>query len=183
MHVAHDAADHQPGAQADENDQCQTQGNAHPGGRGIVVAGHDQGLLEIPVGIGAEFGTQVLGAGQVGGHTIQTGAQVIEGGTCGDEFLRGVEGVIGVARDGTAPGLQLLQPVWLRHGQLFQRLLLALDVTQYLARFVEGGLFAGCNGVIEQLRYAGELEDHPVGFFQNGVTAGFKRNQPRVGGG
>ncbi len=61
MHVGHDAADHQPGAEANQADQQHAENDAQAGGGGVVLAGAGQGLLEVLIGLGAERVTDALG--------------------------------------------------------------------------------------------------------------------------
>ncbi len=180
-HVGHHAADHQPGAEPHQHHQHQADDDAQARGGRIGLAGLCQGLLEVAVGLRAEGAAQLLGLGQLAGHAVEARAQIVERGAAVDQLAGGGEGVVGIAAHRRAPLLQRLLLGALVGQQRGQRLLLRVDLLQYLARLVEHAGFAGGHGVVQQRRHAGELEDHCVGLFQRRVAAGFQPLQPGVG--
>ena len=99
--------------------------------------------------MGAERITEFLRLAQVAGHAPQVGCKVFKAGAAFDQLLRGGQGVVGIALDCVAPGIQFLPTVGLGH-QALQVLLHAGNVGQHLACFVEGFQFTSGYGAIEQ---------------------------------
>ncbi len=179
--IDHHAADDQPGAEADQNHQYQAEDDAQSRGVGVGFAGLYQGLLEAVVGLRAEIAAQLLRLRQIAGHAIEARTQIIERGAAVDQLARGGERIVGVVAHGLAPVTQGLMLLALIAQQGRQGLLLRIDLLQHLPGLVEHAGLARSHGIVQQRRYAGELEDHRIGLFQRRVAAVLQKYQPRVG--